>query len=605
MRAMPARASRYQAAPVELSALRRGRTEPETFRSSLGNQAVQHLLLSGVVQAKLTGSQPGDPHEQEADRVADEVMRMPEPRAPAITTLAASSLQRKCAECEAGEGTCAECAEEEEAVQRKAVVAGPATAADASPIPRGGCHSLPPPFRSFFESRFGHDFGEVHVHTGAEADASARSIHALAYSHGSDIVFRSGQYSPGTEAGRRLLAHELTHVVQSRAAGRARRPQVPEKSVDDWRGQIAPPGATAERQANRIAQSMVEGLPCLESPVPATGILRAPDGEQGDQPPASPPAPPRRSSMAELLQLWHQAGLLDPPFRPSDVAPIPPLPVSAEEARRAGVPVAVSAAAPLLAPGTGLASSPATRPPLTVIQGGRGVPQPTPRVGRAPGPLRILGPIAVFLEVFLTPTSTAPPWMDTLSPITGGPYRSPEEYEWTRRLTRPQQDFLRRLTNARRLTPDPTVENDPAPHELPSPMPQPQPDPSRPEGCRAADIPRRGGHARHDAYATTVSGSPSDYLVMTLAALAIAYDGRTSRTSNVWEVKVGFGWFFNPDYRSLRDVTLARFDTQKNLGLLVAGACGYTHLWSIPDRWVAGLLAARWGGIPPVLSIPE
>jgi hypothetical protein len=80
------------------------RKSPEAASPApFGNQAMQRLLSSHGIQAKLTVSQPGDPYEQEADRVADEVMRMPEP----------GTVQRKCAACEAGGGTCAGCAEEE------------------------------------------------------------------------------------------------------------------------------------------------------------------------------------------------------------------------------------------------------------------------------------------------------------------------------------------------------------------------------------------------------------------------------------------------------------------------------------------------------------
>ena len=115
--------------------------------------------------------------------------------------------------------------------------------------------------------------------------------------------------------------------------------------------------------------------------------------------------------------------------------------------------------------------------------------------------------------------------------------------------------------------------------------------------------PRRS--RRHDAYATKVSGSPADYFVRTPAGLAINYDGYTPTSRLVWEVKVGFGWFFNPKKASLTAVKLAAFDAQKTLGLAVAIRCSYLHAWSIPDRWVAGLLLSRWGGVPPVLSIPE
>jgi hypothetical protein len=66
----------------------------------------------------------------------------------------------------------------------------------------------------FFSSRFGHDFANVRVHADAAAAESARSVHALAYTVGSDVVFGAGQYAPGTRAGQQLLAHELAHVVQ-------------------------------------------------------------------------------------------------------------------------------------------------------------------------------------------------------------------------------------------------------------------------------------------------------------------------------------------------------------------------------------------------------
>ncbi|TAH34690.1 MAG: DUF4157 domain-containing protein [Planctomycetota bacterium] len=72
--------------------------------------------------------------------------------------------------------------------------------------------------RRFYEPRLGLDLGAVRVHTGAEADASARSVNALAYTLGRDLVFAAGRYQPGTAAGRRLLAHELAHVAQQARA---------------------------------------------------------------------------------------------------------------------------------------------------------------------------------------------------------------------------------------------------------------------------------------------------------------------------------------------------------------------------------------------------
>jgi hypothetical protein len=99
----------------------------------------------------------------------------------------------------------------------------PAARADSpSPIVHGGIqspgHPLDSATRRDFERRLGHDFGRVRVHTDAEAADSARAVNARAYAAGDDLVFGAGQYAPETSAGRQLLAHELTHVAQSRSA---------------------------------------------------------------------------------------------------------------------------------------------------------------------------------------------------------------------------------------------------------------------------------------------------------------------------------------------------------------------------------------------------
>lgn len=81
--------------------------------------------------------------------------------------------------------------------------------------------------RAFMESRFGHDFGRVRVHTGERAAASARALGALAYTVGSDIVFGRGQYAPETQKGRHVLAHELAHVGQQRGPAGAQADAAP------------------------------------------------------------------------------------------------------------------------------------------------------------------------------------------------------------------------------------------------------------------------------------------------------------------------------------------------------------------------------------------
>src|SRR5947209_2458285 len=75
-------------------------------------------------------------------------------------------------------------------------------------------HPLDAETRAFMEPRFGHDFSKVRVHANDHADRSVHAVNALAYTVGGHVVFGVGQYQPDTAAGRKLLAHELTHVVQ-------------------------------------------------------------------------------------------------------------------------------------------------------------------------------------------------------------------------------------------------------------------------------------------------------------------------------------------------------------------------------------------------------
>jgi Domain of unknown function (DUF4157) len=176
-----------------------------------GNQAVLRMLSLSAprIQAKITVNQPGDVFEQEANRVADQVMRMPDPvAAPNLRSIPSGGarLRRKCASCD-----------EEHRIQRKENSAGPtvapSTVHDALNSPG---QPLETETRAFFEPRFGHDFSQTRLHYDDQAAQSAHDVNALAYTVGHDIVFGTAQYSPASHAGRRLLAHELTHVIQQR-----------------------------------------------------------------------------------------------------------------------------------------------------------------------------------------------------------------------------------------------------------------------------------------------------------------------------------------------------------------------------------------------------
>ncbi|MDQ2752855.1 MAG: DUF4157 domain-containing protein [Bacteroidota bacterium] len=181
----------------------------KNFYSSVIAQDKHSVFFKPIIQPKLTINQPNDIYEQEADSMADKVMRMPINNQPFFSPqpLSISKLQRKCQHCK-----------EEEKMQRKETNSK-ATVEDASTENyigslNGKGKSLTRTERSFFEPRFGYDFSDVQLHTNEEANQSANNVNALAYTNGNNIVFGSNQYQPNTESGQRLMAHELTHVVQ-------------------------------------------------------------------------------------------------------------------------------------------------------------------------------------------------------------------------------------------------------------------------------------------------------------------------------------------------------------------------------------------------------
>jgi hypothetical protein len=152
--------------------------------SSVSNGAASRAPASRL-QAKLAVNHPLDAEERDADRIADEVMRG---AAPSHDFGSVGS-------------------------QRPGTHSQLDTSLAVQTAQRAGA-PLPAVEKSFFESRFGHDFSAVRVHADRPAAAAARSINARAYTLGDNIVFGAGEYAPTTQPGRRLLAHELTHVVQ-------------------------------------------------------------------------------------------------------------------------------------------------------------------------------------------------------------------------------------------------------------------------------------------------------------------------------------------------------------------------------------------------------
>jgi hypothetical protein len=104
----------------------------------------------------------------------------------------------------------------------------------------GGGRPLPPATRAFFESRFGHGFSGVRVHDGPRAVRLSRALEARAFTLDRDVFFGASEYRPESAGGRRLLAHELTHVVQQRGPDGAHTDVVQRVRDTELRGWIRP-----------------------------------------------------------------------------------------------------------------------------------------------------------------------------------------------------------------------------------------------------------------------------------------------------------------------------------------------------------------------------
>jgi outer membrane protein OmpA-like peptidoglycan-associated protein len=231
-------------ARLELKPAARSVTTPRRADGTTGGAAsgLPRFLRDRAV----TVSQPTDASERHADHLAEHVMS-----------------SAPCPACAAGGASCGGCG----GIARSA--AGPAPRAAAAPA-LGAGQPLDSGTRGFFEPRFGRDLGGVRVHAGEAAGELARSFSARAFTTGHDIVFARGQYAPGSEDGRRLLAHEMAHVVAP-AAGEtvARQPDAgPGTATAD------PDAAPAPTTAPQGAGAPV-GVPAAPPPSGLDGVYGA------------------------------------------------------------------------------------------------------------------------------------------------------------------------------------------------------------------------------------------------------------------------------------------------------------------------------------------
>ena len=255
--------------------------QPRSETNTTSSDPVRYVQRAVAwIQAKLRIGQPGDRYEQEADRVAEQVMRMPKPRVQRqpieaeeeeeiqtkpvieqITPLVQKQVKKEEKEQVQTKPITEQITplvqvqrqkkpEDEETLQAKSLseeitplgqrqiepvkeeeeLQAKATSGHLSEVNsnlesqiqslKGGGQPLSENERAFFEPRFGRDFSQVRLHTDTRAAESARAVNARAFTMGRDVVFGEGQYEPGKVQGRRLIGHELTHVVQQNMLSR-------------------------------------------------------------------------------------------------------------------------------------------------------------------------------------------------------------------------------------------------------------------------------------------------------------------------------------------------------------------------------------------------
>jgi hypothetical protein len=255
-------------------------------------QASPQLTLPGIIQPKLFVGRVDDPLEREADAVADRVMRMSDP------ALSISSGPPQIS------GQCAEC-EEEDKKKLQTKPGGTVSPVRQAPsivqeVLREPGQPLAAETRRMMESRFTRAFGDVRVHKDPRAAGSAAAVNALAYTVGRHVVFGDGQFAPETMAGRRLLAHELAHVVQQSggAAGQVQRDETTAREL-----KIGPADSGYERRAHDAALQYPAPEGFALTPLPFPALQRQPAATPATQPAGSPFS----VVQADYLKLVNQA----------------------------------------------------------------------------------------------------------------------------------------------------------------------------------------------------------------------------------------------------------------------------------------------------------
>jgi Domain of unknown function (DUF4157) len=204
------------------------------------------------------------------------------------------------------------------AVQRQATESTPQASAPPA-LDQSAGHPLDSGTRAFMEPALGQDFGQVRVHTDAQAGQAAQDLSANAFTTGNDIYFAPGQYNPSGTAGRGLVAHELTHVVQ--------------QSQGTVSPGISQPGDAHELQAEAVQSAVVTNAagPVPEAPSVMPAVQRDDNAGAATPPPAAGAAPAPTGIIGKVLSFFADKANIIPGFRlftvilgvnPIDMSPV-------------------------------------------------------------------------------------------------------------------------------------------------------------------------------------------------------------------------------------------------------------------------------------------
>lgn len=523
------------------------------------------------LQRKLTVNTPGDKYEQEADRVAEQVMRMP-----------ALPLQRQCS-CgkSSSGGKCEECKKKKRVassfLQREATSANGAFAAPpiVSEVLSSTGSPLPESTRIFMESRFGQDFSQVKVHTDKRAAESAAAIQAQAYTVGSNIVFGRGVH-PSQD--HHLLAHELTHVLQQ---------------------------STSSSMSHSIQR---------RGPMPVPPAVRPGPVRPGPSVPLTETIPGRAGAPSGTYSepIWvpeQYDDSLDAAFQRANIRD------HAERTRmeqeRPVATLTTGGTAPHFISENGTREyswigGPSGGGTVTVRKRefhildavGYRVLQAQDNkellqvlydlIPEAASKLRNGQQHTLPLPRLFTFPSDIPRIPSNLDP--GGLVR------FNRFLTAVKLKELGTATDLRRQ---------PLPAEFADILMIEKVE-KKTGACNARPIPRSGGNAPHNRYADAVTGSLTDFRIDTPEGISAETDGLDAQ-GVTWEVKtlhkyltdLGMAQQFARGGATFRQI-VSRLEEQRARGVFVTARCGYRYIWAVQYKEVAEFLNSMWGGLPPV-----